>query len=249
MTLRADQQRGRRQQFAAPGGSHDRTIRILSVLLPGMIGLLVAIMVTAPLTPRGEISFLLDRTKVAMVNDRLRALGAMYRGEDDRGRAFSVTAGSAVQHTARLQLVEMKDVTARMLLDDGPAEMVADTGTYDFGHQKITVPGPVNIQTADGYRMVTQGADIDLDHRQLVSHGAVTGRVPSGTFSGDHIIANLDTRDVQLDGHAKFRMVPGQTTLPGHMPNSTKPNSGTPVNPAPLGKPNLSLSSSQVSQP
>ena len=247
MTLRADQQRSRRQQFAAPGGSHDRTIRILSVLFPGMIGLLAAIMVTAPLSPRGEISFLLDRTKVAMLDDRLRALGAMYRGEDDRGRAFSVTAGSAVQHSERQQLVEMKDVTARVLLDDGPAEMIAETGVYDFGHQKITVPGPVNIQSADGYRMVTQGADIDLDHRQLVSHGPVTGRIPSGTFSADHIIANLDTRDVQLDGHAKFRMVPGQTTLPGRAPNG--PHGKTPVNIAPAGTHNIPLSSSQVSQP
>ncbi|WP_420384309.1 LPS export ABC transporter periplasmic protein LptC [Novosphingobium sp.] len=231
MTLRADQQRNRRQLFAAPGGSHDRIVRILSVVLPGMIGVLVAIMITAPLTPRGEISFLLDRTKVAMVNDRLRALGAMYRGQDDKGRAFSVTAGSAVQHTARQQLVEMKDVTARMLLDDGPAVIVAETGTYDFGHQKITVPGPVNIQSADGYRMVTQGADIDLNDRQMVSHGAVEGRIPSGTFSADRIVANLDTRDIKLDGHAKFRMVPGQTTLPGRK------------------SPAVPLSSMQVTQP
>jgi lipopolysaccharide export system protein LptC len=245
VTLRADQQRDRRQEFAAPGGSHDRAIRILSVLLPGLIGVLVAIMVTAPLSPRGEISFLLDRTKVAMVNDRMRALGAMYRGEDDRGRSFSVTAGSAVQHTARQQLVEMKDVTARMLLDDGPAVMVAQTGTYDFGHQQITVPGPVNIQSADGYRMVTQGADIDLDHRQLVSHGSVEGRIPTGTFSADHIVANLDTRDIRLDGHAKFRMVPGKTTMPGKMSTTaTHPSKS-----APLVAPNLPLSSMQVSKP
>ena len=225
MTARADLQRNRRREFAAPGGSHDRTVRILSVLLPGMIGVLLAVMITAPLSPRGEISFLLDRTKVAMVNDRMRALGAMYRGQDDRGRAFSVTAGSAIQHTAAQQLVQMKDVTARSMLDDGPAVMVAETGIYDFAHQTITVPGPVNMQSSDGYRMVTQGADIDLDHRQLVSHGAVEGRIPSGTFSADRIVANLDTHDIRLDGHAKFRMVPGKTTLPGKMPTNPPPMS------------------------
>jgi lipopolysaccharide export system protein LptC len=215
MTTRADQQRNRRQIFAAPGGSHDRVVRLLSVLLPGLIGVLLAIMVIAPLSPRGEISFLLDRTKVAMVDDRLRALGALYRGQDDRGRAFSVTAGSAIQHTARLQLVEMKDVTARMLLDDGPAVMVAQSGTYDFGRQQISVPGPVNVQTADGYRMVTQGASIDLNTRQLVSHGPVEGRIPTGTFSADRLVANLDTRDIRLDGHARLRMVPGKLNMPG----------------------------------
>ena len=204
MTLRADQMRDRRQVFAAPGGSHDRTVRVLSVALPGLIGALVAIMVLAPLSPRGEISFLLDRTKVAMVDDRMRALGALYRGEDDRGRSFSVTAGSAVQRSASRQLVEMKDVTARMLLDDGPAMLVAEAGTYDFGHQQIAVPGPVNM-----------GAAIDLDHRRLVSNGPVEGRVPIGTFSADHFVADLDSRDIRLDGHAHLHMVPGKLSLPG----------------------------------
>ena len=223
MTLRADQMRDRRRVFAAPGGSHDRMVRLLAVVLPGLIGALLAVMVLAPLSPRGEISFLLDRTKVAMVNDRLRALGAMYRGEDDRGRSFSVNAGSAVQHSAAVQEVVMKDVTARVQLDDGPATMVAAAGTYDFARQQITVPGAVNVQTTDGYRMMTQGAAIDLDHRVLASRGTVTGQIPIGTFSADHFHASLDDREVRLDGHVRMRMVPGKLNPPGGAPQVSKP--------------------------
>lgn len=217
MTRLADQMRDTRRVFAAPGGSHDRTVKFLSTALPGMIGALLAVMVIAPLSPRGEISFLLDRTKVAMVDDRMRALGAMYRGEDDRGRAFSVTAGSAVQHSSHIQQVEMRDITARMLLNDGPAILMTDAGTYDFGRQTIAVPGPVNIQTADGYRMVTEGAGIDLDHRRLVSHGTVEGRIPTGTFSADHFTADLDQRVIRLDGRAHLHMVPGKMAMPGNV--------------------------------
>ncbi len=222
MTLRADQMRDRRQLFAAPGGQHDRLVRVLSVLLPALIGALLAVMLFAPLSPRGEISFLLDRTKVAMVDDRMRALGALYRGEDDHGRGFSITAGTAVQHSAARQEIAMTDVTARMLLDDGPAIVVAQTGTYDFGRQDITAPGPVNIQTADGWRMITQGAGIDLNHRVMQSHGAVTGRIPTGTFSADHFYANLDTREIRLDGHMRLHMVPGKLNLPGEQPGADR---------------------------
>jgi lipopolysaccharide export system protein LptC len=236
MTLRADRMRDRRRVVAAPGGSHDRVVRFLSMVLPGLIGALVAVMVLAPLSPRGEISFLLDRTKVAIVDDRMRALGAMYRGQDVHDRTFSITAGSAIQHSAQQPLVEMKDVTARMLLDDGPAIMVADTGTYDFQHQTITVPGPVNIQTSDGYRMITQGALINLDHSSLVSHGAVEGRIPTGTFSADHFAANLETHDIQLDGHARMRMVPGKLNLPGQLPADAAARQAFP-NPAQGAKP------------
>ncbi|WP_226018512.1 LPS export ABC transporter periplasmic protein LptC [Novosphingobium sp. FKTRR1] len=215
MTNRADAMRTRRHLLAAPGGSHDRMVRILSVGLPGLVGALLAVMVLTPLSPRGEISFLLDRNKVAVLQDRLRVSSAMYRGQDGKGRAFSVSAGSAVQHSAHESLVQMREVTARMMLDDGPAILAADAGAYDFDRQTIDVPGPVDFQSADGYRMVTTGADIDLNTRRMVSKGRVEGRIPAGTFSADRIVADLDNRTVSLDGRARLRMEPGKLRMPG----------------------------------
>lgn len=215
MTQQADDIRSHRREFAAPGGSHDKLVRFLAKALPGLIGALLAVMVLAPLSPRGEISFLLDRNKVAMLQDRLRVVSAMYRGEDDQGRNFSVTAGSAVQHSAHESVVRMQDVTARMMLNDGPAILTTEAGNYDFGRQVIGVPGAVNFQSADGYRMVTQGASIDLNTRRMISDGRVEGRIPAGTFSADRIIADLEQRTVTLDGHARLRMEPGKLQMPG----------------------------------
>ncbi len=213
MTQMADTLRSRRQRFAAPGGFHDRMVRLLAVVLPGLIGALLAVLVIAPLSPRGEISFLLDRNKVAMLTDRLRVMSAMYRGQDDTGRNFSVTAGSAVQHSAAKDEVELRDITARILLDSGPATLTTGSGLYDFGRQIIDVPTPVNFQTSDGYRMVTGGADIDVAKRKLVSQGRAEGRIPAGTFSADRIIADLEARTVMLDGNARLTMEPGKLQM------------------------------------
>ena len=147
MTILADQLQVRRRVSAAPGGLHDRIVRMLAVVLPMAVGVLVAVMVLAPLSPRGEISFLLDRNKVAMVEDRLRVASAMYRGQDNKGRNFSVTAGNAVQHSARVPVVEMKDLVARLLLADGPAVVNAQNGNYDVRRQFVDVMGPVNVET------------------------------------------------------------------------------------------------------
>ncbi len=89
----AETLRSARQHFAAPGGAHDRLIRRLATLLPAAIGLIAALMILTPLTPRGEVSFLLDRNKVAVAEDRLKVENAMYRGEDNEGRPFSIIAG------------------------------------------------------------------------------------------------------------------------------------------------------------
>ena len=53
------------------------------------VGVLAALMVITPLSPRGEISFLLDRNKVAVIDNRLRVDNALYRGADEQGRPFS----------------------------------------------------------------------------------------------------------------------------------------------------------------
>ena len=214
MTQQADTLRGRRQRFAAPGGFHDRMVRLVALGMPALIGALMAVLVIAPFSPRGEISFLLDRNKVAMVTDRLRVVSAMYRGQDDSGRSFSLTAGSAVQHSAAKDEVEMRDITARVMLTEGPASLTTAAGVYDFARQTIDVPTPVNFETSDGYRMVTGGADIDIGKRRLVSQGRAEGRIPAGTFSADRISADLEERTITLDGHARLTMEPGKLKMP-----------------------------------
>ena len=214
MSQAANLVRSRRQAQAAPGGFHDRLIRFLAVALPGAVGVIVAIMVLAPLSPRGEISFLLDRRKVEQTQERMRVDAATYRGEDDKGRAFSVTAGSAAQATAKVPVVRMDDLIARIQLTEGPAQLTARDGTYDFSAQRIAVNGPVDFIAADGYRMATSGVSIDLRGRRVVGSGGVSGAIPAGTFSADRIVADLAARTVTLDGHARLRMEPGKLRMP-----------------------------------
>lgn len=214
MTARADIQRLRRRRFASPGSGHDRVVGTLQVLLPGLAGALVAFMALAPLTPRGEISFLLDKNRVDIAANRVQVTEAMYRGEDDRGRPFSLKAGSAVQRTARTPVVEMADLTARMRLESSAGVLTAPRADYDMREETVAVRGPVRFATDDGYRLVTRDVDVDLDAQRLASRGRVTGSVPAGTFSADRIRADLSARTVTLDGRARLRMEPGRMRMP-----------------------------------
>ena len=81
MTAQADLIRDRRRAYAAPGGFHDRMVRVLARGLPAVVGVIVAVMMITPLFPRNEVSFLLDRNKVAITSDRLKVSDATYRGE------------------------------------------------------------------------------------------------------------------------------------------------------------------------
>ena len=213
-TDKAKELRSSRQHFAAPGGSHDRLISFLAKALPMGVGVVAALMVITPLSPRGEISFLLDRNKVAVIDERLSVDNAMYRGQDDRGRPFSLTAGEAVQRSSSEGVVRMSDMVARILLPDGPARLGANAGAYDIEAEVMSVIGPVRLTAADGYRMVARDVSVDLDARRMVGEDGVEGAIPAGTFSADRLEADLAERTIALDGNARLRMVPGELRMP-----------------------------------
>jgi lipopolysaccharide export system protein LptC len=214
MSQQADQIRDRRRAFAAPGSPLDRAVRVLAVALPAAVGAVVAAMLIAPLSPRGEVSFILDRNKVDVADERLRVDNAMYRGEDNRGRPFSLSAGEAVQSSVRVPVVRLQDLTARMLLSEGPAVLSAPAGRYDIERQNVMIDGMVNFVATDGYRLTARGVSVSLPERTLLGQGQVEGSVPAGNFRADRIRADLDARTVTLEGNARLRMVPGQLRMP-----------------------------------
>ncbi|WFL78492.1 LPS export ABC transporter periplasmic protein LptC [Altererythrobacter arenosus] len=213
-TSEAKELRTKRQHFAAPGGSHDKLVSFLAKALPMAVGVIAALMVITPLSPRGEISFLLDRNKVAMIDERLTVDNAMYRGEDDDGRPFSLTAGEAVQRSSREGIVRMQDLVASIVLPEGPARIGAEAGAYDIDDERVSVIGPLRMTAADGYSMVARGVSIDLEERRMVGAGGVEGAVPAGTFSADRLEADLPERTVTLIGNARLYMRPGELRMP-----------------------------------
>lgn len=214
MTAQADQIRGRRRAFAAPGGSLDRMVRWLAVGLPALVGVIAALMIVTPLSPRGEVSFLLDRNKVSIAEDRLRVDNAVYRGNDARGRPFSVSAGEAVQRSIAEPVVRMRDLIARILLPEGPAVLTTQLGRYDYSTERVMADSQVRLVAADGYRMTASGVAVDLANKSLVGSGGVEGAIPAGTFSANSLRADLAARTVTLDGSARLRMIPGKLQMP-----------------------------------
>lgn len=206
--------RSRRQHFAAPGGSHDRLVRFLARALPMGVGVIAALMVITPLSPRGEVSFLLDRNKVALIDERLSVDNAMYRGRDNQGRPFSLLAGEAVQRSSIEGLVRMRDLVAQLLMTEGPARLSADGGIYDIEAETVVVDGTVRLAASDGYAMTARGVSVDLKSRTMQGTDGVAGEVPAGTFSANTLKADLAARTIALDGNVRLTMIPGRLRKP-----------------------------------
>jgi lipopolysaccharide export system protein LptC len=205
MSAQADLERNYRQRWALPGGRHDRLIRAMRVVLPSIIGLLVAILAFSPFTGQQELSFVLNKDEVNLSRERLRVVEALYRGEDSKGRPFSLRAGSAVQKTSAQPILDMTSLSGRISLQDGPASIIAQRGSYDLGKETMRVTGPLAVESP-GYDMVVSNVELSLKDRTMQSFGPVSGRTKVGTFHAGQLRADLDTRIIRLDGGVRLRI-------------------------------------------
>jgi lipopolysaccharide export system protein LptC len=202
--------RTKRQKWAAPRSRHDLYVKFSRVMLPAMIAILTATLLIAPLTMRGDVSFMLAKDTVSMAKERLRVTAATYRGQDGKGQPFEIKAGSAVQQTSRNPIVALSDLSANIRLPEGPATIAAKAGRYDMDREVVHVDGPVVFTTADGYRLATRDVVVGLDSRKMASGGAVEGQMPLGSFSAGQMTADLATRTVILEGRAHLHIIQGR---------------------------------------
>jgi len=199
-------ERSKLRTWAAPGGSHDKLITVLKRSLPVLVAVLGIFLFTAPFTHQSEVSFVLDKNKVDMASERMKVVEALYRGEDSQARPFSLRAGSALQRSSRDPIVELNELEARLQMENGGAVVKARRGNYNMDKETVAVEGPIQFESANGYRLTTRDVDIQLEQRRLRSRGTVEGRMPTGTFRADHLNADLEGRTVTLEGNARLRM-------------------------------------------
>lgn len=203
--------RSQRQQWAAPGSAHDHLVATLRIVLPSAVGVVAALMVFLPLTSGGDVSFVLDKNKVEISKERLKVQSASYRGQDDKGQPFVLTAESALQKSAAEPDVDMQKLMAELQTPDGLATLNAPSGRFNPVTQQMEVAGPITFAGPNNYTLNGNAATVDFKTKTMEGKGGVSGTVPQGTFTADTMSADLDGRVVKLDGRARLRIAPRRT--------------------------------------
>ena len=209
MSEAAIRERVVKQRWAVPGSAHDSIVRWSKILLPSAVGVLIAVLMLAPLDKHGDVSFILDKKKVENAPERMRVEIARYVGADDKGQKFEITANRAIQHSSEVPVVDIEGMFARLALANGPLMILANQGRYDLDSQKVDVNGPVRVVGPDGYRLETRDVRVDLKTRQLASAGPVAGQMRLGQFQAGNLQADLGSRTVVLGGGARLKIVQG----------------------------------------
>jgi lipopolysaccharide export system protein LptC len=209
MSVQADQQRSQRQKFAAPGGSHDRLIRALRVVLPSIIGAVLALLLFSPFANDRELSFVLAKDGVDMAGERLKVADALYRGKDSKGRPFALRAGSAVQQNSNKPILKMHNVRGQLQMDKGLARIEAANGIYNMDTEVIRTIGPLAFTDGNGFNLTASNVALTMKSRKLESFGPASGSTRVGTFNAGKLRADLNARIVRLEGGARLQINQG----------------------------------------
>jgi len=199
----------KQQRWAEPGSGHDRLVRWTKILLPSAVGVLLAVLMLAPLDKKGDVSFILDKKKVDSAPERMRVEAARYTGTDEKGQQFVMTANQAIQRSSDTPLVDIRGMFARLNLEQGPMLIAANQGRYNVDTQRVAISGPVKVSGSDGFRLNTSNVLVDLKGRQLASQGPAQGAMRLGQFRANQIRADLAEHKVVLDGGVRLKIVQG----------------------------------------
>jgi lipopolysaccharide export system protein LptC len=202
-------QRAGKAQWAQPGSAHDRLVGWSKIALPSAVGVLIAVLMLAPLDKKSDVSFILDKKKVENAPEKLRVEAARYTGTDNKGQQFTMVANRAIQRSSDVPVVDINGMFARLNMTRGPLLIDANHGHYNLDTHKVAIDGPVKVVGPDGYRLATRDVTVDLEQRSLASTGPVSGQMRLGQFQAGRLHADLGERTVTLDGGARLKIVQG----------------------------------------
>jgi lipopolysaccharide export system protein LptC len=139
--------------------------------------------------------------------DAISMLNARFAGRDERNRQFIVTAETATQSIADDDMIDLRNITANIVLANGARVTIdADAGRLRREDKLLSLSGTVNLNHDRGYALRTTSVDIDLDEKTASGTAPVTGSGPDGEVSADGFRIAEDGNVIELVGRSKLRI-------------------------------------------
>lgn len=184
---------GLRTRAFARAARHSRRVRLLKVAIPvsAILGL-AAVLTLAFFNPFRKIEGLsvgpisVTGTQVTMEMPRLT-------GFKNDNRPYEVTASAALQDVHKPNLVELRDLRARIITDDqgNAARLEAATGILDTQKEQMELRKDVRVKTDAGQDVLLRSAFVDFKAGSVVSTEEVSVKMPTGVITA----AGLEVRD------------------------------------------------------
>lgn len=182
---------------------HSRHVRFLRIAIPVVVaGCLLVIAFATFLNPLRFLSkiptdfgtLVISGTKITMEQPRLA-------GFTRDSRAYELTAQAAAQDLTQPHLVELKEIHAKVdMQDKSTVQMSAAGGLYDTKSEMLTLGPYILLSSSTGYEGRLSEALVDIRKGTIVSEKPVEVRMLKGNLNANKLEV-LDAGDLlRFDG-------------------------------------------------
>ena len=178
-----------------------RTVRTLRIVLPSLIFLIVAALA-------GAVAYnsMTAGPAQAAEDAPIRLVNPRFVGRDDRGRAYVITAASAVRDVVDYQRVLLE--TPALVLDEegpDPLRIQAKQGVYHEGTRKLDLQGGVKLAGAQAV-FETAASLFDTKTGELVGSGPIQGSGSVGEITAKSYAVSGKGERMIFKGGVKTRL-------------------------------------------
>ena len=182
---------------------HSRRVRVLRVGVPVMLGvMLIGVVLANYLNPLRFLNRLptdfgtlvISGSKITMEAPRLVGFTRDQRG-------YEVTAKAAAQDLKNPTVVELKEISARIdMQDKSSVSMTALDGHYDTKSELLTLGQQIFLSTTTGYEGRLSEALVDIKKGSIVSEKPVQLKMQQGTLNANRLEVTETGTVVRFDG-------------------------------------------------
>ena len=158
-----------------------RMIRFFRRALPAVMGvILLALAVTVLVQTFGRSRKPEETVAIRMVNPR-------FQGQDERGRAFILSADQAQRDARDFSRVLLQGPVLELQrqADRPPMRVTARSGVYLENSHVMTLDGDVRLVDPSGWRFATERAVVDTRRDTITGDRRIEGVGPTQRVSGD----------------------------------------------------------------
>ena len=201
---------GKRKTVIAGARRHSRLVRFLRKVVPATLVLTLLGLVAANyLNPSRWLRVPTEFGTLVISGSKITMEAPRLAGFTKDHREYSVTATAASQDTRKPQFVELKEINARVDMEDkSKVTLTAVDGVYDTKADLLTLSQEIIINSTAGYHGRLTEAQVEIKKGRIVSEKPVQLKMPQGTLDADRLEVTETGAVIRFDGSVVMTLTP-----------------------------------------
>lgn len=193
---------GRPKAVISGARRHSRRVRILRVAVPAVLVLtFTGIVLANYLNPARWLRVPTEFGTLVISGSKITMEAPRLAGFTKDQREYEVTATSASQDTKNPTIVEMKEISGRIDMEDkSRVTLTAVDGVYDTKADLLTLGQEIVIISTAGYQGRLIEAQVEIKKGRIVSEKPVQLKMPQGTLDANRMEVTETGAVIRFEG-------------------------------------------------